>query len=111
MEGPADYSLPAIFVMSIGALFDASEIGHHLGLRVAGQANLSTLDAAMLGLLALIISFAFAMALSRYDGRRAALLREANAIGTTALRARLLPTPCGASIATCGSHTSMSCEP
>ena len=96
MEGLADYSLPAIFVMSIGALFVASEIGHHLGLRVAGEANVSTLEAAMLGLLALMISFTFAMALSRFDARRDVLLREANAIGTAALRARLLPTPYGA---------------
>jgi hypothetical protein len=45
----------------------------------------------MLGLLALIIGFAFAMALSRFEARRVAVLNEANAIGTTALRARLLP--------------------
>ena len=31
--------------------------------------------------------------LSRYDARRDAVLSEANAIGTTALRARLLPAP------------------
>ena len=41
----------------------------------------------MLGLLALIIGFTFAMALSRFEARRAAVLNEANAIGTTALRA------------------------
>ena len=33
------------------------------------------------------------MALSRFEGRRDAVLDEANAIGTTALRARLLPEP------------------
>ena len=47
----------------------------------------------MLGLLALMISFTFAMALTRFDARRDAVLNEANAIGTTALRARLLPSP------------------
>ena len=47
----------------------------------------------MLGLLALIIAFTFAMALTRFDARRDAVLNEANAIGTTALRARLLPEP------------------
>jgi hypothetical protein len=47
----------------------------------------------MLGLLALIIGFTFAMALSRFEARRVAVLNEANAIGTTALRARLLPEP------------------
>jgi hypothetical protein len=33
------------------------------------------------------------MALSRFEARRDAVLNEANAIGTTALRARLLPEP------------------
>src|SRR4051812_34281794 len=33
------------------------------------------------------------MALSRFEARREAVLNEANAIGTTALRARLLPAP------------------
>ena len=47
----------------------------------------------MLGLLALMIAFTFSMALSRFDLRRDALLNEANVIGTTALRARLLPEP------------------
>ncbi len=47
----------------------------------------------MLGLLALMIGFTFAMALTRFDERRAALLDEANSIGTAALRARLLPAP------------------
>jgi hypothetical protein len=47
----------------------------------------------MLGLLALIIGFTFAMALSRFEARRVAVLNEAIAIGTTALRARLLPEP------------------
>jgi len=89
----AVYSLLAIFAASIVTLLAASEIGHHFGLRVAGEANVSTLEAAMLGLLALMISFTFAMALARFDARRDALLNEANAIGTTALRARLLPAP------------------
>ena len=47
----------------------------------------------MLGLLALMIGFTFAMSLSRFETRRDAVLNEANAIGTTALRARLLPEP------------------
>jgi hypothetical protein len=40
-----------------------------------------------------MIGFTFAMALSRFETRREAVLNEANAIGTTALRARLLPEP------------------
>ena len=41
----------------------------------------------------LMIGFTFAMALARFEARRDAVLNEANAIGTTALRARLLPEP------------------
>src|SRR4051812_6241077 len=40
-----------------------------------------------------MIGFTFAIALSRFEARREAVLNEANAIGTTALRARLLPAP------------------
>ena len=58
-----------------------------------GGKNISTLESAILALLALMIGFTFAMALSRFEGRREAVLNEANAIGTTALRARLLPPP------------------
>jgi hypothetical protein len=47
----------------------------------------------ILGLLALMIGFSFAIALSRFEARRDAVLNEANAIGTTASRARLLPAP------------------
>jgi hypothetical protein len=91
-----NYALITVFIASLAALLIASEIGHHFGSRAGGEANISTLEAAMLGLLALMIGFTFAMALTRFDERRAALLDEANSIGTAALRARLLPAPHGA---------------
>jgi hypothetical protein len=89
----ADAPFIVIFLVSIVALSAAAEIGHWLGLRVAGEANVLTLEAAMLGLLALMLSFTFAMAVTRFDARRDAVLKEANSIGTAALRARLLPAP------------------
>src|SRR5262249_53691485 len=46
---------------------------------------------ATLTLLALIIGFAFSMAVSRYDQRRYFEEQEANAIGTEYVRADLLP--------------------
>lgn len=90
-----DLPLPLIFIVSLVAILGASEIGQQFGSRVtdAGGQNVSTLEASILGLLALMISFTFAMALSRFDARRDGVLNEANAIGTTALRARLLPAP------------------
>ena len=90
-----DYSLLTIFLVSIVFLVAASEAGRLLGVRAAGRGgdDVSTLEAAILGLLALMIGFTFAMALTRFDARRDAVVNEANAIGTTALRARLLPAP------------------
>lgn len=85
----------AIFLISMAMLLAACEFGRRLGTRVAkqGRDNVSTLEGAVLGLLALLIGFTFAMALSRFDARRDAVLNEANAIGTTALRAQLLSEP------------------
>lgn len=45
----------------------------------------------MLGLLALLLAFTFSAALQRYEDRSRTVVAEANAIGTTYLRARLLP--------------------
>jgi hypothetical protein len=47
--------------------------------------------AATLGLLALMLAFTFGLAASRFDARRTVVVDEANAIGTTYLRAGLLP--------------------
>jgi hypothetical protein len=91
----ADYPLLLIFSASLLAILGASEIGRRYGLRNRGRSrqNISTLEGSILGLLALMIGFTFAMALSGFEARRDAVMYEANAIGTTALRARLLPAP------------------
>ena len=47
----------------------------------------------MLGLVGLILAFGLSLALSRYQDRRATIVQEANAIGTTYLRAQTLPEP------------------
>jgi hypothetical protein len=51
-----------------------------------------------LGLLGFMLAFTFGIAGSRYDARRQAVLDEANLIGTTFLRAGLLPEGCGENI-------------
>ena len=48
---------------------------------------------AVLGLLALLTGFTFSLAIDRFDTRRERALTEANAIGTTYLRAQLLEEP------------------
>jgi hypothetical protein len=90
-----DLSLLPIFLVSVAVILLSSELGRRLGVRRSrkGGDNITTLEGAILGLLALMISFTFAMSLNRFESRRDAVLAEANAIGTTALRARLLPAP------------------
>ena len=89
----SNYSLLTIFLVSLAIILGACEVGRALGMhaKVPSGDAVSTLAGAVLGLLALMIAFTFAMALSRYEARRDAVVSEANAIGTTALRARLLP--------------------
>ena len=90
-----NYPLLMVFLVGLAVVLAVSEIGWQLGVRAEGRSssNLTTLESAMLGLLALMIAFTFSMALSRFEARRDAVLNEANSIGTTALRARLLPEP------------------
>lgn len=87
--------LGVIFAASLVVILGAGELGYVFGKRAGtkGHGNVSVMESAVLGLLALMIGFTFAMALARFEGRREAVLNEANAIGTTALRARLLPAP------------------
>ena len=91
----SDYSLFQILIFSIVVLLGAIEIGRWFGVRAKpqGTGSVPTLEASILALLALMIGFTFAVALSRFEARRDGVLNEANAIGTTALRARLLPAP------------------
>jgi hypothetical protein len=90
-----NYPLWLIFIVTTITIAIAAEAGRQYGLRNAarGGGGLGALEGAVLGLLTLMISFTFAMALSRFDGRREAVVTEANAIGTAGLRARLLPAP------------------
>lgn len=89
-----DVPLPIIFCIGLALIWAVSELGWRLGHRREGQSpNIGTLESATLGLLALLVGFTFAMALARFEARRDAVVKEANAIGTTALRARFLPEP------------------
>jgi len=90
-----DAPLWLIFLLSLLLLFAAIECGCLLYSRAkqAVSSDIHTLEASILGLLALMIGFTFSMSLARYDMRRDEMLKEANAIGTAALRARLLPDP------------------
>ncbi len=82
-----------LFVILIVAL----EIGYWLGRRVrsntddTARSQAGTIESAVIGLLALLLAFTMSMAIARYDTRRQLVVDEANAIGTTYLRAKILP--------------------
>jgi hypothetical protein len=77
----------------------AGEAGFRLGSRVRARSRqepgeqVATVQAALLGLLGLLLGFTFAMSVSRYDTRKELVLEEANAIGTAHLRADFLSEP------------------
>ena len=85
------------FVLTLVLVLLAVEGGYRLGrFRLARaehekEAPVGAMVAAMLGLLAFMLAFTFGLAAQRYDARRQLLLDEANAIGTTYLRAEMLP--------------------
>jgi hypothetical protein len=75
----------------------AVEIGYRLGyLRRksaddSAKQHIGAVQALLFGLVALILAFTLSLALQRFDSRSEAVVDEANAIGTTYLRALLLP--------------------
>ena len=87
-------------ILIVSALFVLMLLAMEIGFRSGRHKQESTAEAvtqanavlvSMLGLLALLLAFTFSAALQRYDDRSQTVVAEANAIGTTYLRARLLP--------------------
>lgn len=81
-------------------------IGMRVGIKAATRERAASADSldkdddingaivpAVLGLLALLLGFTFALAIDRFETRRALVLEEANAIGTAYLQAQVLPQP------------------
>jgi hypothetical protein len=77
----------------------ASEVGFWLGRRTElpekALSELGVLQGSLLGTVALLLGFTFALASGRYDTRRILLAQETNAIGTTYLRTTFLPDDAG----------------
>ena len=80
------------------AVLGATALGVFLGRRVRHLSDtlkepFVTLQAALLGVVGLILAFGLSLAVTRYENRRDAVVDEANTIGTTYLRAQTLPEP------------------
>jgi hypothetical protein len=86
-----------LLVAILAVFLLATEAGFRRGRRYrqrsgeSVKAHVGALQAGLLGLLALLLGFTFAMAVSRFDTRKSLVLAESNAIGTAYLRADILP--------------------
>ena len=81
-----------------GIVLGTTLLGAFVGSRLRAHAEtlrepFGVVQAALLGLVALVLAFGLTMAVGRYDQRRAAVVDDANAIGTTYLRAQTLREP------------------
>ena len=88
--------LDALVALSLfGGLVAALEVCFHLGKKARQHhtdlpEQISTIQGAMLGMLALLLGFSFALAAGRFNDRAQLIVSEANAIGTAWLRCDLL---------------------
>jgi hypothetical protein len=81
-----------------GIMFGATALGLVVGRSLAHHVDalrepFGVVQAALLTLVGLILAFGLAMAVGRYESRRAATVDDANAIGTAYLRAQTLQEP------------------
>jgi heme/copper-type cytochrome/quinol oxidase subunit 3 len=84
-----------IFAIFFAFMLTAAEIGLRLGQRSGAnipektKSLVSTVEAAILAVLGLLLGFTMSMAVTRFEARKQLVLDEANAIGReTALRKR-----------------------
>jgi CDP-diglyceride synthetase len=87
-----------LLVVSVAlSVWVAIELGYRVGRTRAGhpiheaEAPVGTIVGAILGLLAFFLAFTFSLAATQFEARREMVVEEANAIGTTFLRAGFLP--------------------
>ena len=89
----------ALGLITVAIVLLSVEVGWRLGNHNRQRAEkekdapIGAVVGAAIGLLAFLLAFTFGMAASRFDSRKSVVLQEANAIGTTYLRADLLPEP------------------
>jgi hypothetical protein len=79
-----------MFGATILGLWAGRSLSHH---RDTLREPFGVVQAALLTLVGLLLAFGLAMAVGRYDSRRAAVVADANAIGTAYLRAQTLREP------------------
>jgi len=83
--------MPFLPVILLIEMLVCLEVGYRVGQKEKEYEGTNTVEAAVLGLLGLILAFTFGAVQTRLDFRRELIIKEANAIGTAYLRLDLLP--------------------
>lgn len=89
----------AMYILTVVVLLLAVEAGYRLSTTMQrrwpdkAESSVGTLNGATLALLAFLLAFVTSTAVDSFTARRQAVVAEANAIGTTYLRAGYLPDP------------------
>ncbi len=112
------FSLPtwAVALLLVALIGAATAVGFALGryLRKHQEAlrePFGVLQGALLGVVGLILAFGLTLAVGRYQDRRTATVTEANAIGTSYLRAQLIAEPArSGSLALLRSYTDLAIQ-
>lgn len=90
-------SIGVFFLITVGMVVGAIEAGYRLGWHAhvsseeEKESPVSAISGTILGLLAFILAFTFAIVSDRYDARKELVRDEANAIRTAYSRAEFLP--------------------
>ena len=94
------FTLPdwVLIVVLLGIVTIACLLGAGLGAYLGAHSEalrepFGVIQGAILGVVGLILAFALTLAVGRYEDRRAAVVADANTIGTTYLRAQTLAEP------------------
>jgi len=83
-----------LLTITLGSAALGLKVGHAIRQhRETISEPFAVLQGALLGVVGLILAFGLSLAVGRYEDRRAAVVAEANAIGTTYLRAQTLREP------------------
>ena len=87
----------AVFALTVLLILLAGDVGYRFGsyrrsrIEDEKEAPVGAMVSATLALLAFMLAITFSLAATRFDDRRSLVLREANSVGTTYLRAGMLP--------------------
>lgn len=92
LSSPALIAILLVIIVGsalLGLFVGRTRRERHPGLKESS----GVLQGALLGFMGLVLAFGLSLALGRYESRRAAVVDDANTIGTTYLRAQTLPEP------------------